>query len=142
MLIDCPDCAAQYDVPDGRLRAGLRLRCSHCAAEFAVPAAPVAQAEPLAAAAPVLAADAVAESAPLPGFLSTGPRLAPERAPVRHGRPYGLVAAWLLSFVILGGGGWAAVHWRAPIMRTWPPATRAFAAIGLGEQSADPGTHF
>ena len=144
MRIACENCDAAYDVPDARLRPGLRLRCGRCATEWrytppgeapqaAVPGAPPAQ--PLApvpvAAPPDAAGDFVRamhrpDPAPMP-FVSPSDRAWPSP---RHGGAL-LVLAWVLSFALLGAALAGAVHWRAPIIAAWPPAGRVFAAIGI-----------
>jgi len=53
-------------------------------------------------------------------------RVAP---PARRART-GVVAGWLVSFVALGALGYAAVFWRQPIERAWPPSARAYALLG------------
>ena len=128
MLIDCPTCSTQYDVPERRLRPQLRLRCSRCATEWGV-------ADGTPAASELDEARFVPEPA-APNLVARnlvrpGARLTAERDVHQAARPYGLVSAWIFSFVILVAGGWAAIHWRAPIMQGWPPATRAYAAVGL-----------
>lgn len=130
MRIACPSCATEYEVPDRLLDGPARsLRCSRCAAEFALPrpeAAPVAETAP--------------PPPPPPGSLP-GPRAAesppppvvPERAPpaAMPGPDWTLMLAWVASLLIVVGGAVALVVFRGAVMAAWPPATRLFAALGL-----------
>jgi len=144
MRIACKNCTAAYDVPDARLRPGLRLRCGRCGTEwrYVVPGGPaggepqaaspvnVAGPEPVGAT-PDAAGDFIRamnrpDAAPMP-FVSPSDRAWP--SPRRGGAV--LVLAWLLSFALLGGALAGAVYWRAPIIAAWPPAGRVFAAIGM-----------
>jgi predicted Zn finger-like uncharacterized protein len=175
MLIDCPNCSAQYDVPESKVRPNLRLRCSACATEwlalqtpvdvdatedgpaavdhdaphagghrslddeFGAPAGTASVLDRLKKPQSLSPADDLDEGTdefelpPLsvPGFLTPGPRLAPESIPAHRSAPSGPALGWVVSIAILVGAGWAAVHWRTPIMHSWPPSSRAYAAIGL-----------
>jgi hypothetical protein len=49
--------------------------------------------------------------------------------------PLGLRAAWAASLVVLLLLGWGMIAWRAEVMRSWPPSTRLYEAIGLASAS-------
>jgi predicted Zn finger-like uncharacterized protein len=158
MRIACPNCGAEYEVPDAMLAAGPRvLKCARCEHRFSAEApraeAPPEPPEPPAAgpeAGPAAAAqpepppqpDTAAPAAPRPPPEPPPARPPPTRGPsqpspiepVAADPPRGgaaLVLAWLLSLAVLGGAGYAAFLYRAEIMEAWPPATRLFAALGL-----------
>nr|WP_294543735.1 zinc-ribbon domain-containing protein [uncultured Rhodopila sp.] len=123
MQIACPSCAATYEVPAARLKPGRSVRCSACGAEWKP--APEAEPEPPPPAEPPAAiplATAGAEPAAPPApFLTAMERLAAE--PSRPPRSPVLLAAWLVTFLLLASGGISAVVWRAEIMRVWPPSS-------------------
>jgi predicted Zn finger-like uncharacterized protein len=127
MRIACPSCGAEYDVPDRLLAGPARtLRCSRCATDFALPQAapvPVPVAEPPRVPAPEPAA---APRVPAPPSR--------ERAPVASAPPdqAALVRTWVASLVVVIGGVLGLVVFRSEVMAAWPPATRMFAALGLG----------
>jgi predicted Zn finger-like uncharacterized protein len=133
MRIGCPNCAAEYEVPDRLLAAGPRLlRCAKCAHQFEA-ALPVEQ-----AAAPGPAPAVMAVAPPPEPVLAAAPALpvahadAALRAPVtpRHDR----VAAfgWVGTVLLLVAGGLAGIRYRTDITEAWPPAARLFQALGLG----------
>jgi predicted Zn finger-like uncharacterized protein len=156
MRIDCPSCAAAYDVPADRLVAGRAVKCARCGTLWTPPApeAPAAEAAPPSVAevppppapesavpptVPMAAPDAAIVPAAGPGAAIDRPMPAPIAAnpPPRPSPEPGrasaapLVAAWLLSIAALAVLGWVAVDRRNEIMAAWPPSTRAYAAIGL-----------
>jgi predicted Zn finger-like uncharacterized protein len=120
MQIACPGCAATYEVPATRVKPGRAVRCSACGAEWQT--APEAEPEP-----PPEAADTPPAAPPGPALTATE-RLAAE--PSRPPRSPALLAAWLLTVLLLGAGGASAVVWRAEIMRLWPPGSRILALFG------------
>jgi predicted Zn finger-like uncharacterized protein len=122
MRLDCPSCAANYDIPDHLLKPGRRMRCARCGAEWLTPAldagtdelafgtvAP-AEAEPVREAPPPIEAPVVA---PLAKESSepTSPSVA-------------LLAAWGVSIIALLGGVTGLIVWRRAIAAAWPPAER------------------
>jgi predicted Zn finger-like uncharacterized protein len=121
MQIACPSCAATYEVPAARLKPGRSARCAACGTEWRPAPEPAAEAPPPPAEAPP-ASPAAAPPAPPTPFLSAMERLAAE--PSRPPRSPALLAAWLVSFLLLGAGGVSAVVWRAEIMRLWPPTSQ------------------
>ncbi|MFH5923475.1 zinc-ribbon domain-containing protein [Roseomonas xinghualingensis] len=187
MRVACPECTAEYDLPDtlaARLGEGRTVRCARCGTTWApaagqpaeTPAAPgphpeaplpVAPMLPAAPMAPEAAAAPVISSAPatpvspamplrepaLPAPAEPDPsnaladlftadeplRRASPPAP-RQGAhpavpptpPIATALAWTASVVALLGIAAAAWHWRFDIVEAWPPAVRAFMALGLG----------
>lgn len=144
MLIQCPSCAAEYNVP-GPLAPGRAVRCARCGAQWApVPAQPVLDApEPPAIEAPTTEAAVAAEPVPPPAITPppvTGPVTEPAKpvpmAPLRGSRMPGrlpLLLAWGGSVLVLVLVITAAAVWREPVMRAWPPSERVFGALGLGD---------
>ena len=139
MLIECPNCAAGYQVPPRLLRDRSRpLRCGQCEAVFPIPEPPAP--EPLAFRAPEPPAPEMEEPrpAPAPAPLAEESRTesqaereaTPETA--QEPAPRGLRAAWAASIALLIGGGLTAIIQRDVVMEAWPPAARLFAALGLG----------
>jgi len=129
MQIACPSCAASYEVPSARLKPDRSVRCSRCGAEWkpvreAGPEAPPPPPEP-SPAEPSPAEPPAEPAVPPTPFLAAMERLAAE--PSRPPRPPALLAAWLLTFLLLGAGCVSAVVWRAEIMRVWPPSGRILA---------------
>jgi predicted Zn finger-like uncharacterized protein len=127
MQIACPSCAAAYDVPDARLKPGRSVRCSACGAEWKPAPEDDATPPPEVATPPPAGPEAEPAAPPTP-LLTAMERLAAE--PSRPPRSPALLAAWLLTFLLLGGGGISAVVWRADIMRTWSPSSRILALFG------------
>jgi predicted Zn finger-like uncharacterized protein len=155
MRIACPQCAAEYDVPDAALAAGPRtLKCARCAHQFqaslpspaapapaaSFPAAPKAPppdgARPAAARPDALAERSAAPDRPPPSRGPTQsmpidpplPRLGD--APASPTDRFALLG-WLLTVAVVVVGLLAGYAFRAEIMAAWPPATRLFAALGL-----------
>jgi predicted Zn finger-like uncharacterized protein len=128
MRIACPSCGAEYDVPDRLLAGAARtLRCSRCGADFALPQ--------VAAAAPVPVPEPATVRAPEPALAPSMP--APpsrERAPVASAPPNqaALLRAWVASLVVVIGALVGMLVFRSEVTAAWPPATRMFAAFGLG----------
>ena len=149
MLIQCPDCAAAFEVPERLLVDPTRpLRCSQCRTVFPIPesAAPKTKgwerAEPVAAPPPrpPPAARPVAEQEP-PAAQAMAPEAPAEPLVARDSPPEPandgvssrrLRAAWVASILVLILGGVGAIAKRAEIMEAWPPSARVFSALGLG----------
>lgn len=158
MRIDCPACAAAYEVPESLLDTKRPLRCARCGHQW-LPWAPPEPAPPPEASPPELepwspiepdlpatllevplatvrgaAPDFETEPDPQETyrdeFLSPDPaqRLSPE-APGGGGLAIRLAwAATVLLIALLIWGGYA---WRGDVMRIWPASERLYAALGL-----------
>ncbi|MGC8476213.1 MAG: zinc-ribbon domain-containing protein [Acetobacteraceae bacterium] len=127
MRLDCPNCAASYDVPDTLLGGRRAVRCARCGHQWAY-AAPAPLSVPF-------SVPAAAEAEPAP----------PEMTPVAAARPVPLAPrppaaarpglalrlAWAGSAVLLAAGLIAALALHRPIARAWPPSQRLYAALGL-----------
>jgi predicted Zn finger-like uncharacterized protein len=133
MRIECPACAAAYEVPDRLLAGPARtLRCSRCGADFALPqgAAP----EPAVVAPPDPARPAEAR----PMAFAEAPRV-PEPLASRALAPIppstsispALASAWVASIAMVGGAVFAFFYFQAGVMAVWPASTRLYAALGL-----------
>jgi predicted Zn finger-like uncharacterized protein len=143
MRVACPECAAEYEVPDAALGAARRLRCTACGTSWdwtpqaipppTPPPAPEPEPEPdQPAAAPEPRTEPPpADVAPPRIEVAREERIgaAPPPAPERGSG--GVALAWLASFAILLAAAAALYVWRVPVMAAWPPATRLYAALGL-----------
>ena len=151
MRIDCPSCAASYDVPDAKLAGRKTVRCVRCGHQW-VPGPVLAPADPPPAALP--------HAAPWPDSEpSDSERPDPERPdPERGGRGraqtaadasrsrlaspatpptsrFGLRLAWAASGLMLAMALAVAFVWRAEVVRAWPPSLRVYAALGLAHNA-------
>lgn len=120
MRLDCPNCAASYDVPDALLPGRRQVRCARCGHQWAV-TAPVPLAVPFST--PSAAAEAPA-APPRPVPLAPRPP-----APPRNSRALRL--AWAGSAALLVAALIVALALHRPIARAWPPSLRLYAALGL-----------
>lgn len=127
MRIDCPHCAAAYEVPDSVLTARRLVRCASCGQDWA-PAGHAKNA--LQAETPPDAPPAPALAPPAPTIVTRPLPLAPVSRPAPAHRA--VLAAWVTSVAILALAGWSAVKWREPVMHAWPPSARLYKAAGLG----------
>lgn len=132
MRIQCPACAATYEVPANLLKPGLTVRCARCANEW-VPPAEADESPPLATPVPT------PESRPEPEVRAqprpvarTAPRKAPAAPPAPGARA--LRAAWIASVVVLAALLWGAFSQRDAVMKAWPPSIRVYAALGLADR--------
>jgi predicted Zn finger-like uncharacterized protein len=132
MLIVCPACETTYDVPEQVLAPGRPLRCARCRSEWCpLPAAPPPASDDWVFRAPE---PPPPEPEPEPDEkLPFFERLPPEplHPPAADGPRVAVIAAWLVSILVLAGLCAAAITWRQPIERAWPPSVRAYALIGL-----------
>lgn len=123
MRIACPDCAAEYEVPDHLLVGTPRtMKCARCGRVWTpapLPEPPLERLEPL----------PEPEPEPEPPPAEPPPPAPPVAAPPP--RRTGLLLAWLATIVIVIGAAAGAVTRRDEVIRAWPPAERAYRAIGL-----------
>ena len=132
MRINCPGCAAIYEVPEVQLGAARGLRCARCdrqwraagcAPPFSIPPSDAAEPPEIAvvrAASTLLRQSAMRAAPPLP---TAEPASVARRLPVWG---LGWAASLLLVLGLIGGSA----HWRRPIMHAWPPSMRLYAALG------------
>lgn len=128
MRLACPACAAEYDVPEAVLAAATRaMRCARCQQVWTPQAtAPEPAGRPAAPPLPFHiepASRALVTAQPVPADTRL---LAPDPP---HRRSLG--AAWVLTAAVLIAGLVGAVAQREAVMAAWPPAARAYAAVGL-----------
>ena len=135
MRIQCPACDATYDLPEGAVKAGRPVRCARCATEWTpLPAPPIREPVPVPGLPPLPGPSDIT----LPPLPSREPLPEPRPVPQERLAPAGrasadraVLAGWVLSLAVLLLLGWAAVAWRAEVMRAWPPSERAYGALGL-----------
>ncbi len=156
MRVACPECAAEYDLPPAlaaRLAEGRSVRCARCGTSWAPGAAQgeaqgeaggedqgeargEAGAEEQAAQAPPFPPPNAFEAGEPPPRPSAAPPVTPDPAvpapdaeAAGGSRAVGL--AWGASLLLLAMAAVAAWHWRVDLVEAWPPAARAFMALGL-----------
>jgi predicted Zn finger-like uncharacterized protein len=153
MRINCPHCAAIYEVPEERLTGRKAVRCARCLAEFdptlpgsalhePVPPEPVSP-EPVPPEPSAAIDESLPErhdqppeprptlsSAPADGTvaISAMQRLVQSAPPQRSS---GSLIGWVLSLLVLACILWGVFNWRTEIMKAWPPSARAYEALGL-----------
>ena len=150
MRVECPRCAARYDVPDDRMLAGRAMRCARCgtdwvpdlvepepvspalaAPELAEPKSPrphpfMGQARPAIDTMAEASTGAATSDAPLPddpSSVAAAPVGRPKRSPA-------LAIAWAASIAVLAAAGAAFVTHRSAVEQAWPASTRLFAWLG------------
>lgn len=132
MRIVCPSCNAEYQVPDARLAPGRVVRCAQCSTGWTPVPAPPPEPSPVHE---LLSEPEPEPELPPPEPLPPAPealtRLVPDLPPAPPRRDKALLAAWLLSVMLLGVAGWAAYTYRASIMHAWPASERAYALLHL-----------
>lgn len=120
MRVDCPSCAANYDIPDHLLVKGRKARCARCGTHFMpLPpddgglAPPSTDTDPEPAEAEAAAVTATDDADPV-----TSGRLSVQSHVPRP--PLALRAAWGASIVLLLLLGTGTVMWRDTVVRHWP----------------------
>ena len=148
MRVACPECAAEYDLPPAiaaRLEGGKTVRCARCGTTWApppprlddfapenpAPDSPAPAGPPQAPAAPPPPPQSAPRfpdpPPPLPGL----PVPRQEAAEARADTSRFVTLAWAASLLLLAGAAAAAWVWRIELVEAWPPAARAFVALGL-----------
>ena len=144
MQIDCPACAAGYEVPDALLAGRRPVRCARCGHQW-IPQAPP---PPIS-----LRADAGADGgadgggtdaerasmdAPARPLVPSAPQPVGPLAPRLAGS--GLAAAptfralrlaWAGSLLLVAAAVALLLVYHRPIARAWPPSLRVYGALGL-----------
>lgn len=151
MRIECPECAAQYEVPAERLTPGRSVRCARCGRDWvpvgepaslpvepAIPSSSDGEAEPGQAMAGAPAAIPPLRARPSHPFLGTPrvpvsppPSFQAAPGPARQAPVTSLGIGWLVTACVLVLAGWAAVEYRGPIARAWPPSLWVYNALDL-----------
>jgi len=134
MRIACPSCAANYDVPDARLKPGKSVRCARCGSDW-LPGTEVDQVSAEAASPEETSQEGSSPDEPsghhdesaasLPSEITAVGRLSPSRTPPR--RQPALIGAWVATGILLAGAVAATVGWRDTVVRVWPPSGRILA---------------
>ncbi len=124
MEIECPACAARYEVAASLLTPGRVVRCTRCARTWSpsiegeVPAAPQRSPSDVAE----LPSDVAAADPPTRPVTETA---------IARKSPPPVAIGWAASLLVLAALVSVAIHYRAAIATAWPPATRLYAALGL-----------
>ena len=134
MRLACPSCSAEYEVPSARLTPPRMVRCTRCGGEWIAGAEPEEwpPASPAHDSDPDQSTVDPSLSEPAPQVTATD-RLASHAPPPR--RSTHLIAAWVMSFVVLSGAVVAVLVWRQPLVRTWPPIGRV---LGTADHEPPP----
>jgi predicted Zn finger-like uncharacterized protein len=124
MIIACPNCEAEYDVPDHVLEgAGRTLRCKSCTEEWRA-TLPIAE---LDAALPTASEANPEPEPPEPQPVTDIHKAMP---PKRRRLPWMAPAAsWAASLLLLLSAGAASVRWHTAIAAAWPPSERLFRTL-------------
>lgn len=126
MLIACPSCTAEYEVPASRLRPGKLVRCARCGNKW-LPAYEAEEAD-----LPPQTADVEVRPEPESEMARALPEVtAMDRLAASPASPparIGLILAWILTFVVLAGAVAATIGWRDKLIRAWPPSGRILTA--------------
>ena len=136
MQIDCPACAAGYEVPDALLGGRRPVRCARCGHQWTPPAPP----PPISLRADGGGTDAEEASmdAPARPLVPSAPQPAGPLAPRLSGS--GLLAApgsralrlaWAGSLLLVVAALAVLLVYHRPIARAWPPSIRVYGALGL-----------
>lgn len=122
MRVDCPSCAANYDIPDHLLVKGRAARCARCGARFVPLAADPTPVEPEPAADPEERGDEDQATAETPAASHPDPAVLDRLSVQSHAPrpPLALKAAWGASIILLLLCGAGTVVWRDTVVRHWP----------------------
>ena len=140
MRIACPSCAAEYDVPESRVKPGKMVRCARCGGEWMAADEADENVVGSVLTTPAVAAQPEPQREPQPEPQSEPQRqpaasrpatTAPGRTPASRSSPPSrvmLVGAWALTAFVLIGAVVAVVVWRDAVVRIWPPSGRILAS--------------
>jgi predicted Zn finger-like uncharacterized protein len=134
MRLACPSCAAEYEVPASRLKPNKLVRCARCANSW-LPDLDAGSSVSPADTSEHLASDVEHGTMASPSGMTAMDRLAAPRTPQPARRS--LIAAWVLTCVVLSAGVAATIGWRDSIVRAWPPSGRILGAAS-GPTRSDP----
>jgi predicted Zn finger-like uncharacterized protein len=129
MRIVCPSCAAEYEVPAPRITPQRNVRCARCGNAWLAseePAPAPTDLDPLGFHAEPLV-EHEAEPVTLLPRVTAMDRLT--EAATRSRTSVGLVAAWVLTFVVLAAAVGVVITWREPLVRAWPASSRILGRV-------------
>ncbi|MXP63638.1 hypothetical protein E0493_09790 [Roseomonas sp. M0104] len=147
MRIECPGCAAAYEVREEMLPPGREVRCVRCGRAWVpvpvpVPAGAAPAPRPLPA---VRSAEAPPPRRPMPlrvrprlgapmAEAEPPPALPPPETPAPPPPPAyaAVLSAWVVSALVVVGALAALWAWRDDLVALWPPAGRLVQALGGG----------
>jgi predicted Zn finger-like uncharacterized protein len=122
MRIACPTCAAEYEVPAARLTPQKMVRCARCGGKWMAVQAAEAPAPVPDAPVPDAGHSVERPVASLPTVTAMD-RLAAQ-AIAAPARPTRLIAAWVVTAVVLVAGVAGTLIWREAVVATWPASGR------------------
>ena len=128
MRIACPKCAAEYEVPASDCRRARRFAALVAAVNGRRLRRPKDYPERWPPRSWKRSQTATPEAEePLPRMTAMDRLAATGLRPTRSTR---LVAAWILTLVILMAAAAATIVWREPVVRAWPPSGRVLGSAG------------
>jgi predicted Zn finger-like uncharacterized protein len=135
MQIVCRSCAAKYEVPTSRISPRRKVRCARCGNAWLASEEPVTaptnldplgfRAEP--------DVEHEADSVPQLPPITAMDRLT-EAAPRSHTSVV-LIAAWVMTFVVVIAAVGVVITWREPLVRAWPASSRILGRVEPVAQS-------
>lgn len=146
MRIECPRCAARYEVADGLIGpAGKSVRCAKCGAVWLAgrsadlapeppPQWPEPPQRPVMPPPPPPPPPPPREDPALAEFGAAQAAKGRDEAPPPP-RPRSLMPAailgWVATLLLLGAAAWGAYAHRDAVIEAWPPSERVYLALGL-----------
>ena len=124
MRIVCPNCSAEYEVPASRITQPRKVRCARCGSDWLASEQPPPAADdpdPLEFRADPEVEQDAGSATEFP-FATDMDRLS--ATPPRARVPVSLIAAWVMTFVVMVGAVSAVIIWREPLVRAWPASSR------------------
>ena len=143
MRVDCPACAASYDIPDRLLVSGRKARCARCGHDWVPVTEPPADALALAADPEPPEPEALPQDGPAPQMVMPPAVTAMDRLKMTAPpppNPLHLRLGWVASISAMAALVACVLVWRDPIMRAWPPSTRLLGLWGTPAHGAAHGS--
>lgn len=129
MLVLCPSCATEYQIPE--LQRARKLRCTRCATEWRVSPDTAPEPEPPEVETGVPPEPRTPEPPPPePARVAILARMAARQTESRTDLMLALL--WIASFLVILGALLALWHWRLPIARHWPASQRLLGLLPGG----------
>jgi predicted Zn finger-like uncharacterized protein len=129
MRIVCPSCAATYEVPASRITPPRKVRCARCGNAWLASEEPAPAPTDLDPLGFREEPDDEHEVEPVPELppLTAMDRLT--EAAIRPHTSVGLIAAWVLTFVVMVAAVGVVITWRQQLVRAWPASSRILGRV-------------